>query len=296
MEIPAEIIQETGLTETQVAKVTEFVKGQVAELETAWGAKANQNAEKIIEGAAKKVEDVTGIKREQGQKLADYLSLASENYFKGKTSALETKEKELTEKLKNAGHSDTLVAELNQTKEQLDKLKIKEAVFTEWEQNDYKGKYEATSKELSGLKLDFAFTNVKPVFPETVNKYEAEHKWNEFKNDVLSKYEIQLNNGEAIAVQKGNEHITAKLADLITKNEDLTSLLKGKQNNGFGSKPAKTVKIEGVPFEVPQEADSKQRTTLIKEYLASQGIAVTDRLYATKFSELNAKILSQKTA
>lgn len=295
MEIPQEIIQETGLNETQVAKITEYARTHISELESNWGAKANLNAEKIIEGAAKKVEEVTGIQREKGQKLADYLNLASENYFKGKLSALETKEKELTNKIKNAGHNETLVAELNQTKEQLDKLKAKEAVFAEWEQNDYKGKFQTISSEYENMKVELAFGKVKPAFPETVNKYEADYKWEQFKKDVLEKNKVQLVDGEAILIDKENEYKTVKLAELVAKNENLTSLLKGKQNNGFGSKPA-TVKIDGVPFEVPKEADSKQRTMLIKEYLAGQGIAVTDKLYATKFAELNAKILSQKTA
>ena len=183
MSIPEEIIQETGLTEAQVSKLSEHISS----LETSWGAKANQNAEKIIEGAAKKVEEVTGIQREKGQKLADYIMLASETHLKDKITAISAKEKDLAEKIKNAGHNETIVAELTATKEQLDKLKAKEAVFAEWEQNDYKGKYQSLSNEYETMKVDLAFGKVKPVFPETVNKYEADFKWEQFKKSVLDK-------------------------------------------------------------------------------------------------------------
>jgi len=294
MEFTEEFIQENGLTEEQVEKVLGFTQEHISEKEKEWSGKANENAERIIEGAAKKVEDVTGIQREKGQKLADYLSLASENYFKGQKTALERKEQELGDKLKNSGHNDTLVAELDEVKSQLDKLKEKEAQFAEWEENDYKGKYENISKEHENMKLEVAFSKIKPTFPESVNKYEADFKWSQFQKDVLAKYDIKIVDGEAIGVDKENEYKQVKLADLAKKDENLSALTKGTQK-GLGSKP-KSVKIEGVPFEVPENATPKERTEAIKEYLSSKGIAKTDKNYAKEFAELNSKILAQKTA
>jgi len=295
MEFPEEIIQETGLNEEQLGKISEYTDTILAEKEKEWSGKANENAERIIEGAAKKVEETTGIQREKGQKLADYLSLASENFFKGQKSTFERKEKELNDKLKNSGHNDTLVAELDEVKGQLDKLKEKEAQFAEWEENDYKGKYESISQEHENMKREVAFNKVKPSFPENVNKYEADFKWNQFQKDVQDKYNIKIVDGEAIAIDKENEYKQVKLADLVKKDENLTALTKGTQSKGFGSKP-KGVKIEGVPFDVPEEATSKERTALIKEYLSSKGLSPTGREYAKQFAELNQKILSQKTA
>ena len=221
--------------------------------------------------------------------------LASETHLKDKITAISAKEKDLAEKIKNAGHNETIVAELTATKEQLDKLKAKEAVFAEWEQNDYKGKYQSLSNEYETMKVDLAFGKVKPVFPETVNKYEADFKWEQFKKSVLDKNTIRIVDGETILVDKENEYKTSKLAELVEKDENLKALLKGQQNNGFGSKPAKTVKVEGVPFDVPLNADSKQRTLLIREYLTSNGITMQSKEYPAKFAELNAKILSQRT-
>jgi len=294
MEFSEEIIQETGLNEEQLGKLSEYTDSILSEKEKEWSGKANENAERIIEGAAKKVEDVTGIQREKGQKLADYLALASEIYFKGQKTALERKEQELGDKLKNSGHNDTLVAELDEVKSQLDKLKEKEAQFAEWEENDYKGKYENISKEHENMKLEVAFSKIKPTFPESVNKYEADFKWSQFQKDVLAKYDIKIVDGEAIGVDKENEYKQVKLADLAKKDENLSALTKGIQK-GLGSKP-KSVKIEGVPFEVPENATPKERTEAIKEYLSSKGIAKTDKNYAKEFAELNSKILAQKTA
>lgn len=294
MEFTEEFIQETGLTAEQAEKVIGFANTHISELESNWSAKANQNAEKILEGAAKSVHDLTGIERIKGQKIADYFKVSGETFVKNQKSLIEQKEAELNEKIKKAGHNETLVQELEQAKLALNKLKEKEAMFSDWEQNDYKGKYENTSKELDSLRLEISFEKVKPLFPETVNKYEADFKWQNFKNSVLEKNSIKLVDGVPIAVDKENEYKTVKLEDLVKKDAELSSLLSG-QNKGFSGKP-KSVVIEGVPFEVPENATPKQRTEAIKEYLASQGISVTHADYPKKFAELNQKILSPKTA
>lgn len=294
MEFTQEFIQEIGLDEAQVSKISEFTDSHISELENGWKGKANENAEKILEGASSKVELLTGIHREKGQKIADYIGFASENYFKGQRSDLERKEKELDDKIKNAGHDDTLLKELEDTKSQLTKLKEKEAMFSDWEENDYKGKFEATSKELSDVRLNLAFNGVKPSFPESANEYEANYKWEQFKTGVLSKYEIKIVDNEAIVVDKDNEFKTQKLADLVKKDEGLSSLLKG-EKKGIGSKP-KSIKIKDVPFDVPENATSQERTKVIREYLASKNIAITSPEYSKQFAELNSKILSQKIA
>jgi hypothetical protein len=295
MEFTEEFIQETGLTAEQAEKVIGFANNHISELESSWSAKANQNAEKILEGAAKSVQELTGIERAKGQKIADYFKVSGETFIKSQKSLIEQKEAELNDKIKKAGHNETLIQELEQAKQNLNKLKEKEAIFSEWEQNDYKGKYETASKELDSLRLDVSFEKVKPVFPESVNKYEADYKWNQFKNTVLEKNNIKLVDGVPIAIDKENEYKTAKLEDLVKKDAELSSILSG-QNKGFGGKP-KSVAIEGIPFEVPENATPKQRTEAIKEYLASQGISTTNPEYPKKFAELNQKILlSPKTA
>ena len=145
------------------------------------------------------------------------------------------------------------------------------------------------------MKMEVAFGKIKPIFPESVNKYEADYKWSQFQKDILDKYDIKIVDGEAIGIDKENEYKQVKLADLVKKDENLIALTKGAQSKGFGSKP-KGVKIEGVPFEVPEGSTSKDVQILIKDYLASQGKSITHKDYPKDFSDLNSKILSQRTA
>jgi hypothetical protein len=98
--------------------------------------------------------------------------------------------------------------------------------------------------------------------------------------------------GNAWAVDKDNEFKKAKISDLAKQNETISELIKGREQRGTGIKGgASKVKIEGVPFEVPENATPEQRQTAIREYLATQNISQINPDYSKKFSELNAKIL-----
>lgn len=294
MELSADLIQEAGLTPEQVTKVSEFGATHVQTLNDQWAGKANKDAEGILEGAAKSVAKLTGIEREKGQKIADYISVASSTYFESTRTELETAKAELQQKIKDSGKNETVVAELNTVKEQLTALKEKEAKFADYEENDYKGKWEQASTELSTIKINGAFRDAKPTRPENVNKYEFDHKWNAVKNAILEANEIVEIDGEAYAVNKENELIKTKLADLVSKDKELAALVSGKPK-GFKVN-TNGVKIDGVPFEVPENADAKTRTKLIREYLASQNVKPTSSEYSKMFSELNRKITSPKTA
>lgn len=286
---------EIGLSDEQLPKLESAITNHVAELKKDWDGKANENAEKIIQGAADKVESITGIKREQGQKLGDYLSLAGENYFKGTKSALEQKERDLDKKLKEGGGDAALKAELETVKSNLDTLKQKEAQFADWEKNDYKGKYEETTQKMTQMELRVAFSNVKPSFPDTVNQYEAKAKWDEFQRNITTTYNIKLNeDGEAIAVDKTNEYKIVKLAELVKTDKTISELAKGRAATGLGSGQKQNTKVEGVPFEVPENATSEERTKSIKEYLTGTlNLAITSQEYAKKFAEYNAKLLEK---
>ena len=295
MEFKPEIITEIGLSEEQVVKLTTVTTNHEAELKQTWDGKANENAEKIIQGAADKVESVTGIKREPAQKLGDYLSFASENFFKGQKSALEQKEAELNKKIKDGGGDATIKAQLEKVSGELDTLKQKEAKFADYETNDYKGKYEETTKKMSAMELKVAFANVKPAFPDTVNQYEAAAKWKAFQDALLTTHNIKLNDdGEAIAIDKTNEYKVSKLSDLVNADKNISELAKGRQQVGLGSNSKKNITVEGVPFEIPDNATSEERNKAIKEYLTGTlSLAITSKEYAEKFAEFNKKLLEK---
>lgn len=295
MEFTPEFITEIGLSEEQTTKLKEVTTTHEADLKKTWDGLANENAEKIIQGAADKVEAITGIKREPAQKLADYLSLASENYFKGQKSALQQKEQELERKIKEGGGDPVIKAQLEKVSGELDILKKKEAQFADYETNDYKGKLESTQQQMTAMELKVAFANVKPAFPDTVNQYEAKAKWKEFQDTITSTYNIKLNDeGEAMAIDKSNEYKVVKLSDLVTNDKTISELAKGRQVTGLGSGAGKNIKVDGVPFEIPDNATSEDRSKAIKEYLTGTlQLAVTSQEYAKKFSEFNTKLLEK---
>lgn len=293
MEFTKEFIEKNQLTEEQVNAVTSFAKDQIANIEKEWSGKANENAEKILEGAASSLEKLTGIQREKGQKIAEYTSFAVEKYFEGTKNELQRQKGELEEKLKSNKGDELLKAELAETKEAIKALKQKEAEYDEWVKNDYKGKYEKTSQELTLTQQRIAFKDNIPLRPENVNKYEWDAKIKEFQNELLEKNNLVFDGDVAWLVDKENEFKKTKLEDAVKANETIQELIKGRVIEGAGGKAGKQINIEGVPFKVPENATSEQRTKAIRDYLAGQNITTLSPDYPKKFAELNAKILEK---
>lgn len=290
--ITTELATELGLTPETIEKLTPLYNNKVADIKKDFEGTANTNAERIIEGAVKSTEDSTGVKREVGEKNADYLKRAGGVFLSNLKTELETAKADYQAKLKDFKGDEATSAELKQAKDDLDKAKQTLADYDSVKEKA--SKYDETVEQLSGLKLQVAFQSVKPTFPDTVNAYEAKAKWDEFTKDVREKYTIELVDGEAICKDKDNEYKTFKLKDLADKDAELSKLLQGRKQDGTGARGLDLKKIEGVPFEVPKDATGEQRSTLIKDYLVSQGISITSPQYSTKFAELNTKIKNAK--
>lgn len=286
MEFTKEFIEKNQLNETQVTAITTEATGQEADLKKQWDGKANADAEGIIEGALKKTVDLTGIARNEGEKSADYLNRANGLYFEGTKNELERQKVELQDKIKNSKGDEVLKQELVDTKLKLDGLKQKEAQFADWETNDYKGKWEKANEQLTNQTKDIAFNSVKPSFPDTVNKYESKGRWNEFIKDTLNTHIIKKDGDDWIAVDKENEYKITKLSKLVEANEALQELAKGRDQKGLKS-TQKDVKIEGLPFTLPENATSKDRNKAIKEYLATKYKSNMEQGYSEEFSKLN---------
>jgi len=99
---------------------------------------------------------------------------------------------------------------------------------------------------------------------------EESAKWDEFKNDVLSKYTIELVDNEPIAIDKDNEHKRKPLKELLEGNSNIGDLLKTRQQSGTGAKSADLMDVEGVPFKVPQGATSEEQSKMVREYLVEK--------------------------
>jgi len=296
MEFTQEQITEIGLSDEQIPKLLEITNTIEADLKKQWDGKANKDAEGILDGVLQPIEQMTGLKRKQGEKTADFLSFAAKKYFDDTKISLEKKERELDLKISQGVGDDTLKAELEKTKTKLNELQIKEAKYLDYEENDYKSKFEASKNELSGLKLAVAYQSVKPIFPDTVNKYEANAKWKEFIENTNSLYNIELDKeNEAWAVDKENEHKRFKLKSIIEKDKTITELATGRSVKGLGSVSAdKQVNIEGVPFAISDKATSTEREKLIREYLTTtKNMSVVSNDYAKEFKRLNDLILKK---
>jgi len=304
MEFKEEFIQENGLTEDQIKAINPVIDDYIAEEKKQWDGKANKDAEAIIQGAVNSTKTKFGLtgeefERKEGEKLADHLSritpLIIDTALIKEKSELQRKEAELNEKIKNGDGSQIIKDELERTKADLDKFKQEAALFTEWKEADYKGKYEKASQELSGLRLNVAYQGVKPTFPDNVNKYEANAKWNEFVSNTNEKFNIELDkDNTAWGVDKENEHKRIKLESLVEKDKTISELMKGRTVTGTGADPKLEITIEGVPFKIAENATPKERQDAITNYLINE--EKLDKL-STKFSkrykELNSLILKK---
>ena len=292
MEFEEKFIQENGVTEDQLKGLNTVIDSHIADLKKGWDGKANENAEGIIDGAGKSIIELTGIARDQGEKWAVYLERANGLYFEGAKNVLATKQTELEEKIKNTKGDEVLKGELKETKEALDNLKKKEASYDELMKGDYKGKYETSLSKLTSMERRIAFKDNLPTMPDGMNKYEWDAKIKQFETESLEKNNLVFDdNNTAWLVDKENEFKKTKLEDAITQNQTIQDLIKGRSFKGTGSTP-KNIQIEGVPFELPENATPQDRNKAIREYLlTTEKLSTTDSKYATRFAELNRKLL-----
>lgn len=312
MALAKEVVEKLGLDETQATGLNSFIEthkideaGQKAfsdilisidaDNKKRYDGLANANAEAIIDGALKKVEELTGIKREKGVKAKEYLEMASTNYISGKESVLKQKEKELEKKIQNGDVSETVKKELEETKEKLDNLQKIEAEYAKIK--DIPAKYDELSKNHTDMIHKNAFLSVKPSFPQEANQYEVSAKWKNFENETLKKYNIAFNeNGEAIGIDKENQYKIVKLADLIKNDKELSELLTGRQQQGLNHKKITGKKLDGLPFEIHENSTSEETQKAIREYLTNElKLKIHDPEYAKQFSDLNTKIYKLKT-
>lgn len=295
MEFTKEFIETNKLSEEQVTAVTGFVQSEVVpNIKKEYDTKANDNAEGILTGASKYAKEKFGVEldREKGEKFGDYLQRISDAGLSSKTEALKIKEAELEDKLKNFKGSDELKAKYEKQLKDNDDLLKKVAELEPLKGMD--ALLKEKDQELTGLKRTVAFNSVKPNFPDTVNKYEADAKWGEFVKGFDEKYNLELIDGEAYGVDKENHHKKVKLSEVVKTNENINELLKGRQQGGTGANPVDMKKVEGLPFDIPKDASSEDLTKVVREHLLVKLGSITHKDYAKEFAELYSKAKAAK--
>lgn len=285
-----EFVQQHGLSEEQVSAISGYVANDyLPTVKKSWDDKANKNAEGILDGAAKYASQKFGVElqREQGEKFGDYLLRLTDKGFEKTKTELESKRTEIEEKLKNFKGDDEVKGQLQQFKVKNDEL-LKQVAELE-KLKGYDEKYEQASSELSKFKKDFAFNGAKPNFPESVNQFEADHYWNEFKSKIEEKYNIEVVDNKAIAIDKENEHRRFDLKELVNADESLKRLTEGRKQGGTGADPANPIEVDDLPFTLNKGMDSTQVSKLVQEHLVKKLGSTTHKDYTKEFATLYAK-------
>ena len=295
MEFSEEFITSNGLTEEQVAAVTGHISSEIVpNLKKEYEGTANQNAEGILAGASKFAMTKFGleVEREQGEKYGDYLNRIANNAFEEKQRQLTDKEAELQTKLANSKGGDEFKSQIDTLTKQLDTYKQQVAELEPLK--GYDTKYQEASEKLTSMQKEVAYANVKPNFPKEVNEYEANAKWNEFKKSVEASYDIVIEDGKPIAIDKENHHKKVELKVLLEKDTNISELLQGRQQRGTGANPVDMQKVEGLPFEIPLNASSEDLSKIVREHLTAELGSITHADYAKKFAELYSKAKNAK--
>jgi hypothetical protein len=291
MEFTTEFITENGLTAEQVEAVTShFTSDVIPNLKKEYDGVANTNAEGILTGASNYAKEKLGIDldREQGEKVGDYLKRALDSKFNLTESNLKLKQKEIDEKLTNFKGGDEYKLQLDSLKSEKDLLLQKIAKLEPLQ--GYDEKYNGATQELSKLKKEVAYSSIKPNFPIDVNAFEAKAKWDAFKNSIEEKYNIELIDGKPIAIDKENEHKKFNLETLVNQDQNISELLKGRQQGGSGARQVDYKEVEGVPFKIPESATNEDLSSLVREHVLKEVTDITSPEYSKKFLELYAKV------
>lgn len=301
MEFIEQIAPEIKLTPEQVTvikeKGNEYLNQQKGnwekEIEPKYRKMANDNAENILNDVARGFQSITGVERIPGVKLADYLKESGELFFKGKESTITQLKSKYEKMIADGDANGATKQELTEVKTKLEELQKKEAIYSEYEKEDYKGKYINLQNELNTQKEQNAFNSVRPSFSDKLNKYEVAAKWDEFMNNVKKTYSIEFDeNRKPIAVDKENKFKIIPLDKLVNDDLGIIELMKAQSGGqGAGTGSAKMVKMDGIPFDLPANPTPEQKTEAVRKHLETIGIVgKTHKDYAVKFGEWMTKI------
>ena len=291
MEISKEVIESAGLNEDQVTAINSYNQTQFELQEAKFVGKANEQAEGILGGAAKTIHELTGVERQSGQKMADYIKEASTTHIGQLKSTYETKITEYDEKIKSVKGNEALTAEFERA--QAEVLTYKQQLADLEPLKGLDEKYNTLLGSSNKMKEDNAFNSVKPSIPSHLTESEKQlfgYKYNDWKNQLLTEYDIVYVNGEYKAQSKENELIIKPLDALLKENTELSALVLPREQKGINDVPAgEMMSADGVPFKIPKGASTKDLAGLIQAHLSKEGIDKMSNDYPVKFAELLKK-------
>lgn len=274
MELTKEFIETNGLSDDAVKGINTLYNGSLADaelsIEQKYKTTANDNAEGIIEGATKAIKDQFGLSdRNDGEKVKDYLVRLSSEY----SGILKTKE----ESLKANASQEYL--DLKQTH---DDYLLQTKDFDLFKSNSTK--YSDSLENNIKLNNQTGFLSVKPTFGNDVNEFEASHKWSKFEADILAENDITQVDGVWMAVNKVNKFKVVELKSLMESDASISELMKVRAQGGLNIQHRASDKIEGLEFELPENATNAEISAAINKHLDSKGVTSDKR--SDEFSKL----------
>lgn len=287
--ITEEKATEIGLTDDQKNAIATAHNEWLPTVKKEWDGAASKGADTILDNVAKGIAEKYGytVPRAQGEKYDEYLAKVDDFRFGSLKSDYEKKKSEYDEKLKTFDGGKGQQEKLEKLANDLDDAKKKLANFDEL--SEKASKADEYSNKYATLKQSFAYTQVRPTFPDTVNKYEADAKYNEFVQKTNEKYNIEIDeNNVAWAIDKENEHSKKKLSELVDNDKELSELAAGRVQKGVNAR-TQTGNIAGLEVEIPHGADSETASKAINTYLDSKNIGFDHAERTAKFQELWAK-------
>ena len=188
MEFTEEFIETNGLSEEQVKAVNGFVQSEIVpNIKKEYDGKANENAERIIDGAIKSTQEAFGIDipRNQGEKQADYLKRVLPSVFKNKEDEIARKQKEIDDKLANFKGGEEYKAQLDKLNQEKDALLRQVAELEPLK--GYDEKYKEASEKLTSMQKPVEKKEEK-VEQNTEPQKKAEKPEETTKEDLVEEY------------------------------------------------------------------------------------------------------------
>lgn len=121
--ITEEVKTSLNLTDEQLNGLTPLLNDYIANVKNDFSKTANQNAEGILNGAALKVAEITKVQRNQGEKIADYILRANNEFNSSIKSDYESKKLDYETKLKEFDGAKGQKRNLKKQNQNLMKLK-----------------------------------------------------------------------------------------------------------------------------------------------------------------------------
>jgi hypothetical protein len=267
-----------GLSPEQIQAIETTYSTKETELK----ALANKNADGIFNGAAQKLAEQTGIQKNENEKYSDYFLRLGNEWLPAqaqtKLQAAEQKVRLAEERFANHKGDETLKADLQKAKDELEKIPdLLSAKDTEW-----KTKYEGLETTHKNFKFNHSISQAMPKFDENVNQFELKAKQQNAVDRIKKTYELSYDENDNLIGTKDYQKYL--IYDLLKADEELKDLILIDQaTGGAGGGSQKKTKSLNIPENIGKAAGQQ----IIREYLQTvENIGKLDDRYSDRFKEL----------